>query len=378
MIEFKIRKKSNKSRARVGILKTPHGDVETPAYVSVATQGVIKTLTSEEVKATGAQLLIANTYHLHVRPGEEVLKKHGGLHKFMNWDSPIMTDSGGFQVFSLGFGRDFQSGKILKKESDTVIELGQQPKLLKITPDGVMFRSYHDGTEMFLGPKESIKIQEKIGADIIFAFDECTSPMADHAYTQKSLEHTNDWAKICLKTKKSKQAMYGIVQGGKFKDLRAESAKFIGGLPFDGFGIGGEFGADKSSMTGMLDIVTNELPENKPRHLLGIGHLDDIVPIMKSGIDTFDCIAPTHYARHGYAFTSKGKLDLKKKSFLLDKKPLDPKCSCFVCQNYSRGYITHLLKANEITPLKLLTFHNMYFFHGYVKKVREEIKKGNL
>ena len=241
-----------------------------------------------------------------------------------------------------------------------------------------MFRSYHDGSEMFLGPKESIKIQEQIGADIIFAFDECTSPMADHAYTKKSLEHTNEWAKICLKTKKSKQALYGIVQGGKFKDLRTESAKFIGDLPFDGFGIGGEFGADKSSMTGMLDIVTKELPEGKPRHLLGIGHLDDIIPIMKSGIDTFDCIAPTHYARHGYAFTSKGKLDLKKKTFLTDKKPLDPKCSCFVCQNYSRGYITHLLKANEITPLKLLTFHNMYFFHGFVKKVREEIKKGNI
>lgn len=378
MIEFKIKKRSTKSKARIGALKTSHGTVETPAYVSVATQGVIKTLTSEEVKATGAQLLIANTYHLHIRPGEAVLKKHGGLHKFMNWKRPIMTDSGGFQVFSLGFGRDFQTGKILKKENDTVIELGQQPKLLKITPDGVMFRSYHDGSEMFLGPKESIKIQEQIGADIIFAFDECTSPMADHAYTKKSLEHTNEWAKICLKTKKSKQALYGIVQGGKFKDLRTESAKFIGGLPFDGFGIGGEFGADKSSMTGMLDIVTNELPEGKPRHLLGIGHLDDIIPVMQSGIDTFDCIAPTHYARHGCAFTSKGRLDLKKKVFLTDKKPLDPKCSCFVCQNYSRGYITHLLKANEITPLKLLTFHNMYFFHGFVKKVREEIKKGKL
>lgn len=378
MIEFKIKKKSSKSKARLGILRTPHGDVETPAYVSVATQGVVKALTAEQAEATGAQLLIANTYHLHIRPGEAIIKKNGGLHEFMHWKRPIMTDSGGFQVFSLGFGRDYKTGKVSKEGDQAVIEMGQQPKLLKITPDGVLFRSYYDGSEMFLGPKESIKIQEKIGADIIFAFDECPSPLADHAYVDNSLIHTHAWANLCLKTKKSKQALYGIVQGGRFKDLREKSARFIGALPFDGFGIGGEFGADKKSMTAMLGAVTPHLPETKPRHLLGIGHIDDIIPIIKSGVDTFDCITPTHYARHGYAFTAKGKLNLNRASFLNDKNPLDKKCSCFVCQNYSRGYITHLLKANEITPLSLLTFHNMYFFNAYVKKMREEIKKGSL
>jgi queuine tRNA-ribosyltransferase len=380
-MEFEITKKSKKSKARLGLLKTSHGIVETPAFVPVATNAVVKTLTAEEVEQTKSRLLICNTYHLHIRPGEDIVKKSGGLHKFMNWKRPLMTDSGGFQVFSLGFGNDLGTGKILKnKTKDKFYEIkrGQQPKLLKITEEGVCFTSYHDGTTIFLGPKESIKIQERLGADIIFNFDECTSPVAGYEYTKKSLEKTHRWAKICLKIKQSKQALYGIVQGGKYKDLRQESAKFVAGLPFDGFGIGGEFGDDKSKMTKMLDWVIKELPDEKPRHLLGIGHLDDIPKIIKSGVDTFDCITPTHYARRGFVFTSFGKLDLGRKTFLTDKNPLDKKCDCCVCQNYTRSYISHLFHAGELTALRLMTFHNLYFFNNFVEEIREKIKNGKL
>ena len=362
----------------MGVLKTSHGVVETPALVTVATQAVVKTLTSEEVKQAKSQILIANTFHLHLKPGEKGVKSFGGLHKFMNWQKPLMTDSGGFQVFSLGFGSDHGVGKILKKKSNSSILVGQQPKNIKITNDGVYFNSPVDGKKIFLGPKESMIIQEALGADIIFSFDECTSPLADYEYTKKSLVKTHRWAKICLENKPAKQALFGITQGGKFKDLRIESAKFIGSLPFDGFGIGGEFGGDKNTMIKMLDWTIKELPDEKPRHLLGIGHLEDIPKIIKSGVDTFDCIVPTHYARHGYAFTSSGRVDMSKTKFLKDKNPLDKKCGCFVCQNYTRGYITHLLKAKEITPLKLLTFHNLYFFNSYIEKIRDDIKKGKI
>lgn len=378
MLEFKIVYRSKKSNARIGILKTPHGEIETPSFVGVGTQAVVKTLTAEEVKQAKTQILIANTFHLHLKPGEAFLKKAGGIHAFMNWDRPIMTDSGGFQVFSLGFGRDHGVGKILKEKKDIVVKAGKKPKNVKITEDGVFFRSPVDGKKLFIGPKESIKIQEAIGADIMFSFDECTSPVADYLYTKRSLEKTHRWAQICLESKKTDQALYGIVQGGKFEDLRTESAKFIGILPFDGFGIGGEFGDEKHTMTDMLNLTLPYLPKEKPVHLLGIGHLEDIPEIMKAGIDTFDCIVPTHYARHGIAFTSKGRLDMKKSIFLSDKKPLDETCECPTCQNYKRNYITHLLKAKEITGLRLMTTHNLFFFNSYVERLRNEIKEGKL
>ncbi len=378
MIDFKVSYKSKKSNARIGILKTPHGEIETPSFVGVATQAVVKTLTAEEVKQTNSQILISNTFHLHLKPGEQFLKKAGGIHKFMNWDRPLMTDSGGFQVFSLGFGRDHGVGKILKEKTDLKVTTKNKPKNVKITEDGVFFRSPKDGQKLFIGPRESIKIQEAIGADIMFAFDECTSPIADYYYTKQSLEKTHRWAEICLKSKKTKQALYGIVQGGKFEDLRTESSKFIGSLPFDGFGIGGEFGDEKHTMTDMLGFTLPYLPEEKPRHLLGIGHLEDIPEIIKSGVDTFDCIVPTHYARHGVAFTSEGRLDMRKTKFLTEKKPLDPKCDCTTCKNYKRNYICHLLKADEITSLRLMTMHNLYFFNAYVEKLRNDIKSGRL
>ncbi|MDE2001250.1 MAG: tRNA guanosine(34) transglycosylase Tgt [Patescibacteria group bacterium] len=379
MITFKVIKKSRKSKARLGVLKTPHGTVQTPAFVPVATQAAVKAMTSEDVLRTNTQMLITNTFHLHIRPGEKTVKAAGGIQKFMNLPKPFMTDSGGFQVFSLGFGKDFGMGKMLKNKSAEQITTGQQPKLLKISERGVLFRAYTDGREMFLGPKESIRIQEALGADIILAFDECTSPIADHEYTKRSMERTHRWADVCLREKKSRQALYGIVQGGKFKDLRIASAKFIGSRPFDGFAIGGEFGDDKKIMTKMLRWVMQELPEEKPRHLLGIGYLEDMPKIIAEGVDTFDCIVPTHYARRGVAFTSVGELNMMNTKFLNDRKPLDPKCGCEVCANgYTRSYITHLLKAREITPLRLLTFHNLFFFNQYVASLRDAVRRGKL
>ena len=381
-MKFKILKQSKKSNARLGVLKTAHGEIETPAMVPVATQGAVKTLMAEDVERTGTQLLIANTFHLHLKPGEEIVKEGGGLHKFMNWKRPLMTDSGGFQVFSLGFGREYGMGKILKEKSAEKVIEGQQPKLLKISDEGVFFTSPVDGKKVFLNPTKSVRIQESLGADIIFAFDECTSPIADHAYTKKSLARTHEWAKESLESRsaagRKNQAMYGIVQGGKFKDLRQASAKFIGSLPFHGFGIGGEFGDEKRVMTDMLGWVFKVLPEKKPKHLLGIGYLEDIKNIIKSGVDTFDCIVPTRFARHGTAFTAAGKLDIGKGAFIHDTKPLDPKCGCDVCKNYSRSYIAHLFKAKEVSALSLLTFHNLYFFNSYVAVLRKAIRSGKL
>ncbi len=369
----------------MGILKTPYGEIETPTLVPVATQAVVKTLTSEEVLQTKTQILVSNTFHLHLKPGEKIIRSAGGLHKFMNWPKPIMTDSGGFQVFSLGFGRDLGVGKILKyfsgKKSEAVTK-NQQPKSLKITADGVKFRSPVDGREVFLGPKESIKIQEALGADIIFAFDECTPPLATFEYAQKALGRTHKWAKICIETKKSNQALFGIIQGSRFKNLREESAEFINSLSFDGFGIGGDLGTDKETTGKILNWTIPRLDGKKPRHLLGIGYPEDMENIVKHGVDLFDCIVPTHYARHGTAFTSEGRIDMFKSKFLNPpaggKNPLDKKCDCFVCRNYKRNYITHLLRAKEITALKLLTFHNLYFFNSYVEKIREKIKASHL
>ncbi|MCX6719688.1 MAG: tRNA guanosine(34) transglycosylase Tgt [Candidatus Staskawiczbacteria bacterium] len=380
-MNFKILKKSKKNGARLGFLETEHGVVETPCLVPVATQAVVKTLESSEVEETKSQILISNTFHLHLKPGEKIVEKAGKLHKFMNWKKPLMTDSGGYQVFSLGFGTDFGLGsKILKEHSQKgeAIKENTQPQKIKINHDGVVFRSPINGDELFIGPKESIKIQEKLGADIIFAFDECTPPLADLNYVKNSLEKTHRWAEICLKTKKSKQALYGIVQGSKFKELRQESAKFIGSLDFDGFGIGGEFGNDKKTMGQMIEWVVAELPEKKPRHLLGVGYLEDMELIIKSGADTFDCTVPTNYARRGIAFTSEGKLNLKQTKFLKKREPLDKNCVCKVCLNYKKDYICHLLKAGEMTGMKLLTYHNLWYFNTYVEEIRQKIKKGEI
>lgn len=383
MIEFQLWKKSKKSRARLGILKTSHGEIETPSLVPVATQAVVKTLSSEEVLSANSQLLICNTFHLHLKPGENFIKKAGGLHQFMNWPKPLMTDSGGFQVFSLGFGHDLQVGKILKffpGKKKKVIRENKQPKSLKITDEGVFFRSPLNGDQLFIGPKESIKIQEQLGADIIFAFDECTAPLANRAYVEKSLKRTHEWAKICSRVfrRGSEQALFGIIQGSRFKDLREQSAQYINSLDFPGFGIGGDLGSTKQDMKKILDWTLPHLDENKPRHLLGIGRLEDIENIIKWGIDTFDCTVPTHYARRGIAFTPSGQLNLRKWDFLRDGRPLDKKCECSTCQNYRRNYICHLIRAKEITGMKLLTIHNLYFFNACVQSIRVKIRTGKI
>lgn len=381
MVKFSILKKSKKSKARIGILKTPHGEIETPAFVGVATNATIKALRSDEVLRTNTQILISNTYHLHIAPGETVVKAAGGINKFMDWPRPTMTDSGGFQVFSLGFGRDLGVGKVTKSfsgKSERLVEKGTQPNHVKITDEGVHFRSPRSGKEMFLGPRESIGIQEKLGADIIFAFDECTPPGATRPYIVKSSERTHRWAEECLKVKKSKQALYGIVQGSHFKDLRQASAQIVGGMDFEGFGIGGDLGISKKGTVDVLRWVTPFLDERKPRHLLGIGHIEDIELIVKRGVDTFDCTVPTHYARHGIAFTSGGRVDFNKPKLLKSKTPIDPRCDCLVCVNYRRNYIAHLIRAREITGGALLTFHNLYFFNTYVARIREGIKRGIL
>lgn len=382
MIEFSILKTSKQSRARTGILKTPHGELETPSLVPVATQATVKTLTSEELSETKTQILIANTFHLHTRPGENIVKSAGGLHRFMAWKRPIMTDSGGFQVFSLGFGHDLNVGKILKyfpgRDTETRINVGARPNKVKITGDGVHFLDPANGRKLFLGPKESIAIQEKLGADIIFAFDECTAPLVSFKYAASALKKTHRWAKICRDAQKSNQALFGIIQGSRFKPLRIEAAKFINSLGFSGFGIGGDLGADKMAMKKILSWTIPRLHPKKPRHLLGIGYLEDIPEIIKSGVDLFDCTVPTHYARRGIAFTSAGQLNLAKSVFLKDKKPLDQKCACQTCRGYQRNYISHLVRAKEITASCLLTFHNLYFFNNFVEKLREKIKNGNL
>jgi len=381
MIEFKVLKKSKKSKARIGILKTPHGEVETPSLVVVATAGVVKTLTSEEVVQTKTKILIANTFHLHLKGGEKVVKKAGGLHKFMNWNFPLMTDSGGFQVFSLGFGKDLKVGKIIKyfpQREEEIIKENFQPQSLKISSRGVWFRSPFDGRELFLGPEKSLKIQQDLGADIIFAFDECTPPFCSFSYAQKALERTHKWLRVFLEKKRTDQALFGIVQGSRFKELRERSAKFLNSCEVDGFGIGGDLGRNKKEMREILKWVIDLLDERKPRHLLGIGYLEDIEEIVKEGVDLFDCTVPTHYARRGIGFTSEGKIDLKKSKFLKKHEPLDKNCDCFVCQNYKKSYICHLLRAKEITGWRLLTFHNLYFFNTFVEKIREKIKKGKI
>lgn len=380
--EFKILKQSKKSRARLGVISTPHGDIETPSFVPVATRASIRTLDTEEIHEVGAQVLIANTFHLHLTPGEKLVQKAGGIHGYMDWNKPLMTDSGGFQVFSLGFGKDHGVGKVLKDDREKTILDGTQPHAVKITDEGVRFRSPIDGTQLFLNPKISVTIQEQLGADIIFAFDECPSPLSTREYLKTSVDRTHRWAAESLEARKNvkKQAMFGIVQGGGHEDLRLHSAEVIGAMDgFEGFGFGGEFGYDKKMLKKVISQVSDALPYAKPRHILGIGHPEDFPIIMSAGGDTFDCIAPTHYARRGVVFTSKGRIDIRKPRFVRDiDKPLDPNCKCDICKTYSRGYIATLLRAHEITGMKLATYHNLFYFNALAAQLRKRIKNGDL
>ncbi len=371
-MKFKILKRSKKSKARIGLIKINDKVLHTPAFLPVASLATVRTLTSEEIQEIGYEAVLCNTYHLHLRPGEKLIKKFGGLHKFMNFKGIIFTDSGGFQVFSLGKGLEDGVGKLIKTFPEAQVPKLKKKSLVKITERGVYFKSHIDGKQYFLSPEKSIQIQEDLGADIIFAFDECTSPVDSYSYVEEAMNRTHRWAKRCL-NKVSRSALFGIVQGGEFKDLRIKSAKFINSLDFDGFGIGGSLGKTKKRMFEILNWAIPYLDEGKPRHLLGIGYLEDMIEAVKRGVDLFDCVYPARYARHGVAITSKGEINLTKSKFLKDKNPLDKNCKCFVCKNYFRGYISHLIRAKELTGLKLLTYHNLYFVFQFMKKLREDI-----
>ncbi|MEK6860734.1 MAG: tRNA guanosine(34) transglycosylase Tgt [Nanoarchaeota archaeon] len=375
-IKFKIL--SENKKARTAIVKASHGIVHTPTLIPVATLASIKSLTPEDLQRLNIEIIIANTFHLYLRPGPDVIKKLGGLHKFMSFNKTIMTDSGGFQAFSLGLGLEHGVGKIItgnniKKSRD---------KLALVEEDGVIFRSPIDNSKYKLTPDLSIKVQENLGADIIYALDECTSPLSDYKYTKESLERTHRWAQRCLEIHKTNQSLFGIVQGGEFKDLRTKSAKFISSLDFDGYGIGGVFGKSKEHMYDVIDWSIKPLDENKPRHLLGIGAIEDIFECVELGIDLFDCVAPTRLARMGYLFItpkSKGnkenkfRIRITNKIYKLDKTPIDKYCKCYTCKNFSKAYLRHLFVSNELTYHRLATYHNLYYFIDLFKQIRESI-----
>jgi queuine tRNA-ribosyltransferase len=381
---FKIISYDKKTKARVGILQTPHGKIETPSYVMVATHAKIKALKSTDIKKTKTQVVISNTYHLW----EQALKRGAKnvVHKTLGVKIPAMTDSGGFQVFSLGFGMENKVGKILSGKEEKIKEIKRQN--IKITKDGVYFTI--DGKKKFLGPKLSMKIQEKLGADIIFVFDECTSPLDNFKYNKEALIKTHKWAEECLdikarNKKMDKQKLFGIVQGGKYKSLREKSAKHIGALPFDGFGIGGSFGKDEMAQT--LEWVIPHLPEDKPKHLLGIGKIEDIFSAVENGVDTFDCVIPTREGRHGRIWTRKGHYDIRKGIYTNSKKRLESRCSCPTCKNITQAYLYKLFKSSSpmsdmglggdlFEAERYATIHNIWFFNNLVEDIRTSIKRG--
>lgn len=390
-MSFTILKKDKHSKARLGVLTTPHGVVKTPAYVIVATRGHIKCLKPSDIKKTKTQIVIANTYHLWDKALQRApLQSKGALCNLLGTRLPTMTDSGGFQVFSLAFGRNDKAGKIFprgtttaetqKKTKNTEKEIKRTN--MKITEKGVYFKA-NDGQWKFLSPEISMKIQEKLGADIIFAFDECTSFFDGFTYNKKAMGRTHKWAKIILKVKikneklkkGGKQFLFGIVQGGRYKSLRVKSAKFIGSLPFDGFGIGGSFG--KEEMAKMLKWVVPHLPEEKPRHLLGVGRIEDIFRAIENGVDLFDCVIPTREARHGRIWTAKGHYDIRKSKFRNKKTPLEKGCECPTCRTISQARLYSLFgsPAAIANAQRQATIHNVHFFNTLVEKIREAIAK---
>ncbi len=374
---FQIIAKDKNSSARAGILETPSGrKLETPAYAIVGTHAEIRCINPDEAKKAGVKLVIANTYHLWKNLGEN-LSSFEGLHSRMGLeDAVIMTDSGGFQVFSLGFAREHKTGKITGEgfEDRTKNKGDKKDNLVKITGKGVYFM---DGDKKsFLGPELSIRIQEKLGADIIFAFDECTSPLHGYWYNWRALRRTHKWAKECLHKKISDQMLYGIVQGGSFEKLRKKSAKFIGSLPFDGFAIGGAFG--KEEMNKVIEWSIPYLPENRPRHMLGVGRIEDILNGIERGMDTFDCVIPTREGRHGAIWTSNGRIDLKKAKHINSDVPLEKGCKCLAClDGITRGKLREMFKEKNLVAGQLATTHNIFFFNHFMEEIMRSIKAGN-
>lgn len=381
---FKIISKDAKSKARAGEITTAHGKILTPCFVPVGTKASVRSLSPEDLKNLNIQLLFGNTYHLHLQPGEDIVMDFGGLAKFMNWNGPTITDSGGFQVFSLG-------KRTVKMMEDKEDDESEEP-LVKITEDGVQFKSHIDGSKHTFTPEVSIEIQKKLGADLILVFDECAPYPSTPEYARQAMIRTHNWALRSLAAFKKKshhpwqQALYGIVQGGTYEDLRKESAEFISQLPFDGIAVGGvSVGESKEEMRKVLEWVIPILPDEKPRHLLGIGEVDDIFSAVENGIDTFDCVIPTRFGRYGIVFSGKPegniknkfRIDIRKKIFAKDKGPLTKDCECYVCQNFTRGYVNHLFKANELLAYRLASYHNVYFLLNLTIKIREAVIDGS-
>ena len=355
-ITYQLLHEDKTTGARRGIVHTPHGDIQTPVFMPVGTQATVKSMTPEELKEIGAQIILSNTYHLYLRPGHKLVKEAGGLHNFMRWDRPILTDSGGFQVFSLG-------------------------DLRKITEEGVEFKSHLDGSKHFFSPESVMKTEEDLGADIIMAFDECVEYPATREYTENSMERTTRWAKRCKAAHKNtdKQGLFGIIQGGFYKDLREKSARDLIELDLPGYAIGGiSVGEPKEEFLDILRYTAPLMPKNKPRYLMGVGTPDYLIEAAIAGIDMCDCVLPTRIARNGTAMTWNGKVVVRNATYERDFSPLDPECDCYTCRNDTRAYIRHLVKANEILGVRLLSIHNLYFLTKLMEKVRIEIEHDNL
>ena len=355
-LDFSITAKDPNSKGRRGRFKTSRGVIDTPVFMPVGTQATVKAMGPDEVAGLGYKIVLGNTYHLFLRPGHEVIKKLGGLHRFMSWSGSLLTDSGGFQVFSM---RD----------------------LTKISDDGVLFSSHLDGTKHLLTPELSIEIQEALGADIIMAFDEPSPPEATYDLAAKAMERSIKWADRCQKAQKEKEksALFGITQGGFDENLRRISAQRTVEQNFDGYAIGGlSVGESKEIMGAMIDVVEPELPEDKPRYLMGVGTPDDLVRCVAKGVDMFDCVMPTRNARNGYLFTSEGRVGIKNAQYKEDSGPLDPECSCYTCKTFSRAYLRHLFMAGEILALRLNTIHNLAFYQNRIIAIRQAITEGSL
>ncbi|NWF97974.1 MAG: tRNA guanosine(34) transglycosylase Tgt [Nitrospirae bacterium] len=335
--------------ARAGVIETHRGIVNTPAFMPVGTIGTVKAMSPDELKEIGTEIILGNTYHLYLRPGHKIIETLGGLHKFMNWDRPILTDSGGFQVYSLS-------------------------ALRKIEDNGVYFRSHLDGSLHFLGPEKAMEIQSSLGSDIAMVLDDCTPYPSTYEYAMDSMLRTIKWAEHCRKLKTDKQAIFGIVQGSFYEILREKCLEALVNIGFDGYAVGGlSVGEPKEDMYRIINFTAPLLPENKPRYLMGIGDLFDVLIAVKAGFDMFDCVMPTRNARNGTLFTSQGRISIKREEFKADSNPLDPECECYTCRNYSRGYLRHLFLSREILSMRLNTIHNLYFYLKFFRNMRESI-----
>jgi queuine tRNA-ribosyltransferase len=352
-ITFELIAKDPGCAARLGSLTTSHGTIDTPIFMPVGTQATVKAMTPEELVEVGSQIILANTYHLYLRPGHELVGRLGGLHRFMHWDRPILTDSGGFQVFSLG-------------------------DLRKISEEGVHFRSHIDGSRHFISPEVSIAIQESLGADIAMCFDECPPYPAEYRYVQESLELTTRWARRCKEAhSRPDQALFGIVQGGMHPELRRESARQLIEIGFDGYALGGlSVGEEREVMYDMMQACSDILPESSPRYIMGIGAPEDLIEGIYAGFDMFDCVMPTRNARNGALFTGSGRINIKAAIYAEDQGPIDPECDCYVCRNYSRAYLRHLYRSQEILASRLNTWHNLHFYLNLMNRARQAIAEG--